>query len=393
MASNPILLATYGGGHVNVVIPVYHELVRRGLAVRMLGLTMAQDKLRQAGIPFLGITDFLEPADEPALALGERMVRSMEPNPLVPHAETVAYMGLSYQELIDDHGAERAAQLYESAGRQCFLPRKLARRILAALSPSQVVTTNSPRMEHALLLEADAAGTPSYCVSDFWAFDRGVGPGYGDVVFVPFDANKQRLVAAGRRPEEVVVSGAPSLDYLAEKDAVASRNHVRSQKGWEGKRVILLVKSVLPLLASSEDRAQSYLKATFDGRDDTIVVLRPHPNDPGDYSKLITENIVVSPTNEPLWDVLTASDTIVTVNSTVGMEANLLGRQVIQLNMVEFASRIPFAALGIGHEVTSISGLDEALTGSEQLGLLPPCMAVGSASSCVVDHIIADMGG
>ena len=62
------LFVTYGGGHVNMVIPVARELARRGgWRVDILGLTTAGAVLRDAGLPSLGFRDLVRPEDAGAL--------------------------------------------------------------------------------------------------------------------------------------------------------------------------------------------------------------------------------------------------------------------------------------------------------------------------------------
>ena len=45
--------ACYGGGHVNMILPVYFELMKRGYEVVIIGFTAAQEKLSKIGVKFL----------------------------------------------------------------------------------------------------------------------------------------------------------------------------------------------------------------------------------------------------------------------------------------------------------------------------------------------------
>lgn len=388
-----ILLAAYGGGHVNIIVPIYRHLVAEGAQVQVLGLTMAQERLKREKIPFLSISDFATKEDGAAIAQGEELCRKMSLHPAIPISETAAYMGLSYHELVLDHGEDQAHQLYASKGRQCFLPRRLANRILRAVKPGLVCTTNSPRMEKALILQAAELGIRSACISDFYDEtefrDRTARKGYGDRLFVPFEASRKALVKLGRPRDDIFVSGNPALDYLADPELQRRGQAKRIERGWQDKYVILWVKSAMGGLKAAEYEIELRLQAIAKKNSDTIIVARLHPNDPNKGEDQAELGMIVSDNREPLMDALLASDTVCTINSTVGLEANLLGRAVVQANVVkDFAEHVPFERLEIGRSINSVEGLEAAIHTNPSFGKLPPCMAVGKATGNVVDELL-----
>lgn len=387
----PILLAAYGGGHVNIIIPIYRRLQALDEKVVVLGLTMAQTTLRAAGIPFKTVLDFVDKSDQEAIAIGTELYAGMVPHDAVPYDETIAYMGLSYNELILDHGLEHAMYLYETKGRQAFLPRRFARKVLSSLAPKLLMTTNSPRMEKALILEASQAGVPTVVISDFFDRtefeDRTARAGYGHRVFVPFQAAKDEIVSLGRSENEVAVTGNPGLDYLAGLANEDSRRALRRDRGWHNTRVILWIKSAMPSLQATEEAIEKMLVQSLVPLPDVEVVIRPHPNDPRSTARFRKLGFGVSEAVEPLIDVVLASDTICTINSTVGLQANLLGRAVVQANLVaDFPEHVPFDRLGFGQTVTNLEELRTVLTDHRYFGLLPPCMPVGRATDLIVQQ-------
>ena len=163
-----ILLVSYGGGHVNIIIPLYRELKERGHLPVVFGLTMAAVRLREEKIPFYSFVDFIDESDSLSLELGKKLVSNMTANSQIHLDESIAYMGICFQELIDEHGEEEASSLFDRYGRQSFLPQKFMGRVLNVIAPDIVIATNSPRSEKAMILQARDVGVPCCCVIDIY---------------------------------------------------------------------------------------------------------------------------------------------------------------------------------------------------------------------------------
>lgn len=66
-----ILFVTYGGGHVNMLIPVIRSLIEKfGFNCLVMGLTTAAMQLSRHGIPSLGFASLLRGDDDKALSTG-----------------------------------------------------------------------------------------------------------------------------------------------------------------------------------------------------------------------------------------------------------------------------------------------------------------------------------
>nr|WP_240344085.1 CDP-glycerol glycerophosphotransferase family protein [Paenibacillus sp. SYP-B3998] len=62
-----------------------------------------------------------------------------------------------------------------------------------------------------------------------------------------------------------------------------------------------------------------------------LVLIKPHPDDTGAYDRFINERIRMVPESFHLQEVLQASDLILTISSTTGVEAAMLNRGVVVL--------------------------------------------------------------
>ena len=87
-----VLFVSYGGGHIEMCLPVIRALrqVVEACEVRLLALTTAFDVAKRAGESPLGYADFCNHADvKRALAYGEQLLRDQQ-HPTVSRQESLA---------------------------------------------------------------------------------------------------------------------------------------------------------------------------------------------------------------------------------------------------------------------------------------------------------------
>ena len=383
-----------------MVVPVAQAVIAAGLAqVKVLALTTAAPVVRAASLDLLQIKDFVRPgqlADEAALETGRRLMKNMLP--VADPDETAAYLGLSYAELAEDVGAEEAASRYARDGRQAFLPRRLLQRILLAVQPDLVVATNSPRAERAAIQAARELALPSICLVDLFCIDevKWIGDaGYADKVCVLNDSVKQFLLFAGRTDSQVVVTGNPAFDDLADPIHIAVGAQLRDDRHWGGKRVLLWPTQVEPAWhpfngtpgdANLPERA---LKRVIDWvltRDDCVLCIRPRAglvpmNLPGD------PRIVVAGQDIALAALLQAVDLVVTLTSTVGLEGHLAGTRLVQILGSVFDHAMPLMRCGVADEAVALGDVAAALDRCVLLTRKPPARFHASATAGVLKVI------
>lgn len=356
-----ILAVTYGAGHANMVIPVALQLQDLGYEVIVLALTTAWGPASRAGLETIGFRDFVQ-GEVSVLDLGRELAGTIEAHADVHPDETSAYLGLSYKCLEAEFGVGGAREAYEQRGRQAFLPVEILRRVFDDVKPDLILATNSPRAERAAVLVAKERHIPAVVVVDLmpqseveWLRD----PGYGNAVCVLSEGVKQRLVDAGRPESEVVVTGNAAFDELFLMDEKAERADWRRKFGFgEGDRVLLF--------ASQPDRHQ-YLGTTVGtqlvetGKDrGWHVVVRPHPNEQFDPGGLPC-GTPVSDRDDSLWGALAGCDACVVVSSSVGLQAAILGKPMVTLDIPVFADPAPYAAMGIGRVAQTVEGVFDVL--------------------------------
>ena len=366
-----VLFVCYGSGHVRMVVPVAQALRRSGRAeVQVLGLTTAAPVVLDAGLPLLQFKDFVRPQDAAAVAHGRELARGLPS--VVDAEESAAYLGLCYADLVAEAGAEEAARRYATLERQAFLPRATLRRVLSDLRPDLVVATNSPRAERAAVEASRSLGIPSVCIVDLFAIDevRWIGqPGYADKVCVLNESVRSFLVEAGREPGEIAVTGNPAFDALHAPGVAEAGQRLRQENGWAGRRVLLWPTQVEPpfhpfsgvpgdptVPARSLDAVVRWTLA----QPDTVLCVRPRageappalPADP---------RIVLAGQDWPLPPLLHATDLVVMLTSTVGLEGHLAGARLVQVLGSMFDEALPLARFGIADAAVPLDQLDAAL--------------------------------
>ena len=358
MTAKTVLFVAYGSGHIKMLIPVAQALAASGLGRPVvLALTTAAPAARAAGLDVVQFKDFVVPADAPALDHGRRLMTDLGA-PVADAEETMAYLGLSFADLVAELGPAQAEANYREKGRQAFLPTATLNRIIKKIRPDLVVATNSPRAERAAIVAAGQLGIPSVCVVDLFAIDevKWIGDvSYADQVCVLNESVRQFLIASGRHEAQVVVTGNPAFDALNDAAAIAQGQQLRHARGWADKRVVLWPNQVEPSVHPFDGRsgnpclpaqALGLLMDWVLSRHDVVLCIRARA---GEHPPVIPVDprIVLTGQDWPLAPLLHAADMVVTLSSTVGLEGHLAGCRLLQVLGSVFDAAMPLARYGI----------------------------------------------
>lgn len=364
-----------------MVLPVVQWfLSHTKFEVQVLALTTAAPIFAKANIPTLGFRDFVRPdVDAAALAWGERLLDG-NTSTQVSREESVAYLGLSYVDLEQRLGVAQAAEAYARFGRQTLRPVGVLRRIIEKLAPQVLIATNSPRAERAAIEAAGLTGTPAVCLVDLFAVDEiaWIGqPAYADRVCVLNQAVAARLLAYGRKAGEVCVTGNPAFDELRSAKWVSAGQALRTEQGWDGQQVVLWASQPEPATHPSvpgkhgdpslPGRIRQTLAQWAIAAPGRVLVLRPHPSEPPMQASGHPQIVNLGRDFE-LNALLHAVDGVVTMNSTVGLQAHLAGNKVIQVLGSMFDDSVPLAKYGMAQACDDLSMLPGLLAGGQSAG-------------------------
>lgn len=371
------LFVSYGGGHVEMCLPVMRAL--RALVpdcdARILALTTAAAVARRAGERPLGYRDFCEgPDGAEALRYGE-MLLGDQGHPDVAREESIAYLGLNFLESVRALGEEGAWQHWRLGGRQAFSPVRFMQRVLRELRPDVLVATNSPRSEHAAIVAAQTLGIPSLSMVDLFALpgdpyrERRV---FADRITVLSEGTRRNLLEAGVPTERIVVTGNPAFDELAGPAAREAAVRFRAERAWGDRPIVLWAGHMEPDdvdprwagRALGEAVQESLLRCTL-AHEDACLALRYHPNEwhrfvpPAPHARVHWSQ----PDREGLLPVLAAADAVVVQATTVGAQAHAAGKQVLGLSFSPLVQRsgMDYGKLGLGTSVPDLASLPAAL--------------------------------
>ncbi len=369
-----IFFVSYGGGHVEALLPVYLKLMsREEYQCSYLALTTAYRKVRDNNLPCIGFKDLVNAENSSSLLKGKSLFERETGNSLISYEESIAYMGLSYCDLVQKYSEQEAKLQYQKYGRQAFYPIYTLKKYLIKEKPDLVIATNSPRAERAAIDAASQLGIPSICLVDLFAFQEisWIGrQGFANKVCVISDYVKKNMITAGRMEEDIIVTGNPAFDEITKYCDAESISTFRRKKNWkEGEQVILWASSIEPedhpyldkkgdvLLPVKVEDELCKLVNRYSG---LRLVIRPHPND----SRCVVRQpdyVEISSQEENINEILPAVDCVVVMASTVGLQAALISKPLINIKLSVFSKDAPYDEMGLSTGVERLSELNSTV--------------------------------
>lgn len=414
--TNRVLFVTYGGGHAPMITAVSYALRTLSPSVEQvaLGLPLAREKLIESGLDVIGFEDVLDPtADQDARIWGKELAEiHHSPHTNIPLDRSIAYLGLSFKDLVKDHGEAKARLLVTEHGRHAFFPRYTLERIIDRVSPDLVVTTNSPRAEAAAIEVANSRGIATISMTDLFMGMKHHRNRAQDIVFL----NK---LAAFRLSEAGIVDlsksrahyfGNPALDKLFEQSEHPNRNWISQTFAGAGSRKMVLfvdmpgwvIAGTLESHVQTRQNTQVQLLACANAAQIAGVdlAIRPHPSqNPSQHHDLIkTRQGCYFAGEVDLIKLLVSVDAVISRSSTVALETVMLRRKLIQLEPWRHPD-MPLVELGAAWGADSFEDLaktiNSALRGEGWQSKLksidrnfPPASAAAAVANLIVERLI-----
>lgn len=362
-----VLVASYGGGHVQSVIPIVKLLQDRpDRTLDVIGFTTARAAFAQSGIRAQGYRCLVEGEDAPWLELAQSL-RPEESHPSVDEADTEAYYGLGLRDLVLQYGDAAGMQHYRERGRRAFCPVEVFKRYLGKNVPDVVITTTSPRSELALQFAANDLGIPALAVSDLFlqaesqyvCLSR-----YAKYITVIAGYVADYLVQIGCEERRLRITGNPAFDSLKNPMFAQEAQRLRSDLCLgEGVRTVLWVCpsaafSITGKAFVGSDQMLTFLEEYCRQEGNTKFLVRQHPNNPVLGDRALINGVMLSP-EIPIETCIQLADIVLLETSTVGLQAALLGKPVVTVNAGDYP---PYARLGLASDVEGLDAAAKALT-------------------------------
>ena len=343
-----ILFVAYGGGHIKVIEPIAKELLDKSeIEFKILALTAAYksvvDIFPDGVVKTISDYAFLfdDTIDE-VLTLGlEFLEDNYTASKAVSKEETIYYIGLSFYDLIQKVGKDKAYQLYKEKKRQSFLPISIMEKILKHEEVDIVVSTTAPRFEQASFIAANNLNIETVEVLDLFA---NVYPlPEANHIIVMNKAVKNDFISMNLKNKKYHVLGQPAIENtLNIIKGINIDEKLRLLNLDENKRVLLF--ATQPLVIVDKDlKITSYIEyeKVYDELFELLhkisinnkinIIIRLHPNEnKEDYYKYFNKYPNFKYCNEMLniEESLAVSDFVLTIFSTVALQALVANKKV-----------------------------------------------------------------
>jgi len=161
---------------------------------------------------------------------------------------------------------------------------------------------------------------------------------------------KNVLRKAGAAENQIVITGCPKFDFLFEKKKIKFLREKRHKKilfatqyGFEDVTAVVL-EEIIKFLSTNED---------------VYLIIKPHPEEKSDLYRRFEqyEKVTVEDSGANINDLLLDADVLITISSTVGINAAILGVPIILLNFDGISS--PYTPISL--EVREIKGVIPAI--------------------------------
>jgi hypothetical protein len=348
-----------------MIVPVIHALQNNPqIRIVTIALTTGGSIFKSENLSYKGYKDFIRPGDTEALGWGKKLAATHHvPESSIEEAESIAYLGLSYQDLVERHGEAEAARLWQEKGRHAFLQLSVFERIIAEIKPDMVVTTNSPRSEQAAVEVANARGIPTLSMVDLFGILHFHVMEARYIVVLSQGTIDNMLKEGVKLPRErFLVTGNPSFDrafdYRGPVNLNWRREHLPGLPDnartllwidmpayWSLGTRELHVRSDEEILSDLDDMAAAAKAAN------SFLLIRPHPSQPrmlyDSWMAHTAHPHVKFAGHLPLYPLLNAIDVVATYTSTVSVEALLMQRKLIQLKYQPGKSDMPLGEWGL----------------------------------------------
>ncbi|UTB33110.1 MAG: UDP-N-acetylglucosamine 2-epimerase [Methanobacterium sp. ERen5] len=219
-----------------------------------------------------------------------------------------------------------------------------------------------------------------------------------DKIFVWGEATKNALIEAGANNDQMKVTGSPKYDSLILRSNDYNKYVINHYD-----KTILFATQPVPSNITLQiiNKIGSFLKE----KEGIRLKVKPHPSENAEYYKgfvkhFADDNINVTDNNEDMIDLILNADVIIIISSTVGIEAAILDKPMICVNLSDQKSE--YVECGVALEVKDLKDLvpqiNNAIYNDKIQKTLAECrkkfvynyayLQDGKASTRIVDAII-----
>lgn len=343
------MIVTYGGGHVNLMVPVIKTLQQEGkIELVIMGLSVAGDILRSHNIPFKTYTDYKEVIfDEDAKKFGKELADLWHVDGKgISRIDSEVYLGCAMRDLVLEHGEEKAREML-AKGRGCFLQVNTMKKIIELEKPDLMLTGNVPRSERAATIAARNMGIPTINCSDYFEFENR-DPLEADKIAVMCGITKENLIKKGVLEDRIVITGQPAFDNISSYNKGLSKEDICEKLNIPADQTYMVL-GTQPI-----PTCEQMIRTTFEAVKkipNLKLIVKPHPGEDVKMHQALIEEYKIDAiliTDPVIRDIIQVSEALITFFSTIAFETVLLGKPLVTLNLTGEPDPIPLCDFGVG---------------------------------------------
>lgn len=368
-----ILALTVNRRFTDILVPVFAELTanpENALLIVDREFSSAAGRLRSAGFPFRTFWGYETRAIAGRVSVTRREFRRR----WMTLRDDPAFRGgwrrgeVNCWPAVEPKLREYFTRLFPQLVRIIETTRELVRRE----RPQAVVLVDErPPFQRAFVEAMRTMGVPTINIQNAVYADIPYGSAMAtDYVLVDGELAKENLAARGTDPGRILVTGQPRFDFLARKNERFDRTSICAQLSLDpAGRIVLFASHPVSAFDPPEER-RALLQAlclAVKPLPGCALVVKLHPDETNDRfhremaaSVGLTAVRVVRDTDP--WELLYVSDVVVVASSTMGYEAIVMDRAVIQVIYRAHGKEIyPYAASGAALDVRTLGEIGPAL--------------------------------
>ena len=329
-----------------MAIPVINELINRGHNVVPFALTTARAVMKRERLDCKSILDYVDVSE--VKDFGSKFLsRHHTEGKGISLEESIAYLGCSFRDLVHDVGEQEALKQYEKYGLNAFCATNFMHSVIEIEKPDVVIATTSPRMEKAVLNAAYQKNIPSLCMVDLFAIlelNWLKRKDNGRYLTVYSELVAKRLINAGRSPLNIKITGNPAFDVLGQIKIKHNKQDWHKKNSLNGNiKIITWAEQPENDNPDLPRKIRNILTNICSKNNDWKLVVRLHPSSTDASKEIIDKNVIQSCADDSLQELIVASDVVITLTSTVAMEALLINKNVLILKISQYSHLVDYS--------------------------------------------------
>lgn len=335
-----IFMISYGGGHSKILLEIYKKIKKTtpNFEVVYLAMTTSKRDLLKEKLNFKTLKDYKNILEEERKNkfLLEEFGIEYEFNEFVSEEEHRLYNNICLDELLEKYDRKDLKKLLLKYGRRIYLPVTFMKRILKLENPDLIITTNAPRFERASLIAGKQLNIPTISIEDLYGEPSKIdieidcelnenlysySKTFGNYICVIDELAKINIKRQIIEENKIFITGNPNFDKSVRRKLKEINNKNITNK----KNKILYLAQPTKFFDVILNKIQEIALK----RNDFIFIIKLHPNQKIKLQN--TSNFILM--DQQLEELILESDLVITEHSTSGIEALILERKVMSIQI------------------------------------------------------------